>query len=56
MNYVPDDRDELAKGWPVSIDDTCARKDWGWAPNYTLMQMVDDIILNLKNKYKEELI
>ena len=45
--YNPDERDQLAKDWPESINDDCARKDWGWEPNFNLSQMVSDIILNL---------
>jgi len=52
--YKPDERDWLAKGWPESINDDCARKDWGWEPNFNLSQMVSDIILNLTNRYKKE--
>ena len=52
--YKPDQRDQLAKGWPESINDDCARKDWGWEPNFNLSQMVNDIILNLTNRYKKE--
>ena len=52
IKYVPDERDELAKGWPQSINDSHARKDWGWEPNFNLSQMVSDIILNLTNRYK----
>ncbi len=52
--YKPDERDELAKGWPESINDDCARKDWGWEPNFNLSQMVSDIILNLTNRYKQD--
>ena len=54
VKYNPDERDELAKGWPQSIDDTFARKDWGWQPNFNLSQMVSDIVLNLKDRYKKE--
>ena len=56
IEYSPDKRDLLASSWPNSIDDSCARNDWDWAPSYDLSQMVGDIILNLKRKYKEELI
>ncbi len=52
--YKIDERDELAKGWPQSINDIHARKDWGWEPNFNLSQMVNDIILNLTNRYKKE--
>jgi len=56
IKYSIDERDELAKGWPQSIDDTYSRKDWGWQPNFNLSQMVNDIILNLTNRHKKELI
>ena len=54
IKYNPDHRDELAKSWPQSINDSHARVDWGWQPNFNLSQMVSDIILNLKNRYKIE--
>ena len=54
IRYKPDERDELAKGWPQSINDIHARNDWGWEPNFNLSQMVNDIILNLTNRYKKE--
>jgi len=50
--YQPDERDQFARGWPESINDDCARKDWGWEPNFNLSQMVSDIILNLTNRYR----
>ncbi len=34
--YVPDFRQKLAESWPESIDDTLARRDWGWSPRYDL--------------------
>ena len=52
--YKTDERDRLAKGWPQSINDAHARNDWGWEPNFNLSQMVNDIILNLTNRYKQE--
>jgi len=56
VTYDPDYRDELAKGWPQSINDMQARNDWDWHPNFNLSEMVDDIILNLTNQYKKEAI
>jgi len=49
VNYVPDKRDEVAQGWPQSISDLPAQRDWGWQSKYNMSQMVSDIILNLKN-------
>jgi nucleoside-diphosphate-sugar epimerase len=34
ISYTPDFRDAIAKTWPASIDDSAARKQWGWQPRY----------------------
>ena len=47
VNYVPDFRQEIAASWPCSIDDSIARKDWGWQPEYDLARMTSDMLLNL---------
>lgn len=47
--YRPDFRQEIANGWPRSIDDSCAQKDWGWKAEYSFEEMVADMIENLKN-------
>ena len=44
-----DPRQAIADSWPRSIDDSYARKDWGWQPEYELPQMVNDMLLNLEN-------
>ena len=36
VNYHPDFRQEIAETWPRSIDDSRAREDWGWIPEYDL--------------------
>jgi nucleoside-diphosphate-sugar epimerase len=46
--YTPDERQELAKSWPRSIDDSVARNEWGWKPSFDLGQMTIDMIKNLK--------
>lgn len=46
-NYKPDLRQEIANGWPQSIDDSIAKKDWGWKPKYDLPDMTKDMLDNL---------
>ncbi len=52
MAYAPDHRQAIADSWPRSIDDSAARADWGWAPQFDLRAMVDDMMLNLKEKVR----
>jgi len=48
QTYKPDYRQAIADGWPQSIDDTVARQDWGWRPDYNLAKMTADMLENLK--------
>lgn len=48
IKYEPDFRQKIADSWPDSIDDSAARNDWGWSPDFDLDQMTNDIIKNLK--------
>jgi nucleoside-diphosphate-sugar epimerase len=48
MSYKPDYRQAIADSWPQSIDDTVARKDWGWKEEYDLGAMTKDMLTNLK--------
>jgi len=48
MSYAPDERQAYADSWPNSIDDSAARTDWGWKPQYDLKDMVADMMLHLK--------
>jgi nucleoside-diphosphate-sugar epimerase len=48
MNYKPDYRQAIADSWPKSIDDSVARNDWGWKPEYDLSRMTTEMLDNLK--------
>src|SRR6185436_17185150 len=47
MSYKPDYRQKIANSWPQSIDDSVARKDWGWKHDYDLQKMTTDMFNNL---------
>ena len=40
----------IADSWPDKMDDSCAREEWGWKPDYDLDSMTKDMINNLKLK------
>lgn len=43
-------RQSIAESWPRNMDDSAAREEWGWQPHYDLVEMVKDMIENLKQK------
>ncbi|MDR2919345.1 MAG: NAD-dependent epimerase/dehydratase family protein [Tannerella sp.] len=51
MEYQVDPlRQTIAESWPNSLDDTCARDEWGWNPKYNLEAMVKDMLKQLDEK------
>jgi nucleoside-diphosphate-sugar epimerase len=40
----------IADSWPNYMDDSCARREWGWQPEWDLDAMVDDMLLHLREK------
>lgn len=47
ITYMPDFRQSIADSWPRSINDSVARIDWGWEPEFDLAKMTTDIMKNL---------
>ena len=45
-------RQAIANSWPNQLDDSAAREDWGWSPNYNLKAMTKDMIEKLKVKLR----
>lgn len=51
VTYRPDNRQKIADSWPQSIDDSPARRDWGWRHKYNLDKMTRVMIKELKRKF-----
>ena len=51
ITYNPDFRQQIADSWPKSIDDSYARKDWGWNHQFDLEKMSSEMLLQLEKKY-----
>ncbi|MDY6121972.1 MAG: NAD-dependent epimerase/dehydratase family protein [Porphyromonas sp.] len=52
MTYEVDPlRQGIAESWPNSLDDSCARAEWDWAPKYDLDSMSQDMIKVLKARF-----
>lgn len=45
MEYQPDQvKMCIAQSWPNKMDDSAAREEWGWAPEYDLQRMTEDML------------
>lgn len=51
ISYDPDYRQEIADTWPSSIDDSHARRDWGWNHQFDLSRTTSEMIENVKARY-----
>lgn len=43
-------KQKIADSWPNSLDDSAAREEWGWKPEYDLEKMTTDMIKVLKER------
>ncbi len=49
LTFRPDPkRQGILDSWPNALDDTCAREDWGWQPEFDLEGMTDDLIPKIR--------
>lgn len=51
VEYAPDYRQTIAEKWPNNIQDIEARQDWGWQPQYSLMEITKIMVAMLQDKY-----
>lgn len=50
-NFEPDERQAIADSWPQSLDDTPARREWGWKPDFGLSEMTVDMLAALRARH-----
>lgn len=46
-------KEGIARSWPDSMDDACARREWDWAPTWDLASMTADMLRNVERKHRE---
>ncbi len=51
IDYAPDQRQAIAASWTESIDDSPARRDWGWKHQFDLDTMTTEMLQQLRKKY-----
>lgn len=49
---VDPERQAIADTWPRSIDDSAARAEWGWRPEFDIATMTTDMLDKLSAKHK----
>ena len=49
-SFEPDFRKAIADSWPDSMDDSVARQDWGWEPEYDLSALIDAMLKGVREK------
>lgn len=61
--YVPDFemvyeidpvKDHISAGWPNFMDDSAARSEWGWKPEWDMERMTKDMLEALRRRLEEE--
>mgnify|MGYP005851238215 CR=1 FL=1 len=53
VTFEPDlDRQGIVDSWPGDIDDSAAREDWGWQPDYDMARAFDEYLIpNILRRY-----
>ena len=56
ISFEPDPpRARIIDTWPADVDDTPARRDWGWQPDYDLPRAFNEYLVpNIVRYYKEQ--
>ncbi len=44
---------DISQSWPNYLDDSCAREEWGWKPEWDLERMTDDMLEVIRRRDAE---
>ena len=51
MSYDIDPvKEDISRSWPNCLDDSCAREEWGWCPEWNLERMTVDMLEAVSRK------
>ncbi|WP_373057679.1 NAD-dependent epimerase/dehydratase family protein [Zunongwangia sp. H14] len=53
IDYKPDFRQKIADSWPSSIDDSQARKDWGWQHKFGLESLTKEMLKGVEAQFQK---
>jgi len=53
IDYQPDYRQHIAESWPETIDDSAAREEWNWKPDFDLASMTKDMLYHISKKLQD---
>ena len=57
MDYKIDEgKQSIADSWPNSMDDSCAREEWNWKPEWDLASMTVDMLKAIQEKHSKGLL
>jgi len=54
IEYAPDFRQDIALSWPKSIDDSIARAEWNWEPDYDIEKLTKYMLDTLMTKLAKQ--
>lgn len=55
-DYTPDFPQGIADSWPSSIDNSVARRDWGWAPDHGSTRLTQAMLAELESQAQRKLV
>ncbi|OGM21622.1 epimerase [Candidatus Woesebacteria bacterium RIFCSPHIGHO2_01_FULL_38_9] len=54
ISYNPDqNRQKIVDSWPAAVDDSAAKRDWGWKPDYDILKAFNEYLIpEIQDRYK----